>query len=37
MPGSLLDAFCEISDTEDRVVAVLRLVSAIGTGGVRAF
>jgi len=37
MPGSLLDAFSEISDTEDRVVAVLRQVSPIGTGGVRAF
>jgi predicted DNA-binding transcriptional regulator YafY len=30
MPGSLLDAFSDISDTEDRVVAVLRL-------GIRSF
>ena len=30
MPGSLLGAFGEIGDTEDRVVAVLRLVSPIG-------
>ena len=37
MPGSLLGAFSEISETESRVVAVLRLVSPIGTGRVRAF
>ena len=37
MPGSLLGAFSEISETEDRVVAVLRLVSPIGTGRVKAF
>jgi hypothetical protein len=37
IPGSLLAAFSGISDTEDRVVAVLRLVSPIGTGEVRAF
>jgi hypothetical protein len=37
LPGSLLDAFSEISDTEARVVAVLRQVSPIGSGGVRAF
>jgi len=37
LPGSLLGAFSEISDPESRVVAVLRLVSPIGTGQVRAF
>jgi predicted DNA-binding transcriptional regulator YafY len=37
MPGSLLDAFSEISDTAERVVAVLRLVSPIGAGAARAF
>ena len=37
MPGSLLGAFSEISETEDRVVAVLRLVSPIGPGWVGAF
>lgn len=37
MPGSLLAAFSEISDTRDRVVALLRLVSPIGAGSVRAF
>ena len=37
MPGSLLSAFSEISDTESRVVAVLRLVSPIGAGVARAF
>ncbi|MGH7419395.1 MAG: hypothetical protein ACREKB_16605 [Candidatus Rokuibacteriota bacterium] len=37
MPGSLLGAFSEISDTESRVVAVLRLVSPIGTGSIQAF
>lgn len=37
IPGSLLAAFSGISDTEDRVVVVLRLVSRIGTGAVRAF
>jgi hypothetical protein len=36
MPGSLVDAFSEISDPQDRIVAVLRLVSPIG-GSVRAF
>ncbi|MGH7262274.1 MAG: hypothetical protein ACREI9_16695 [Nitrospiraceae bacterium] len=37
MPRSLLEAFSEIRETESRVVAVLRLVSPIGRGGVRAF
>jgi hypothetical protein len=37
LPGSLLGAFCEISDPESRVVAALRLVSPIGTGWDRAF
>jgi len=37
MPGSLIDALCEIGDTEGRVVAVLRLVSPIGAGVARAF
>ena len=37
MPGSLLGAFSEISDTECRVIAVLRLVSPIGTGSIQAF
>ena len=37
MPGSLLGAFSGIHDTECRVVAVLRLVSPIGTGRVQAF
>ena len=37
LPGSLLGAFCEISDPEGRVVAVLRLVSPIGTGAAGAF
>lgn len=37
MPGSLLGALSEIGDTESRVVAVLRFVSPIGTGRVRAF
>jgi hypothetical protein len=30
MPGSLVDAFSAISDLQDRIVAVLRLVSPIG-------
>jgi hypothetical protein len=29
MPGSLLEAFAGISDTEERVLAVLRLVSSV--------
>ena len=37
LPGSLLDAFGEIGDTESRVVAALRLVSPIGTRVDRAF
>jgi hypothetical protein len=37
MPGSLLGAFPEITDTEGRVVAVLRLVSPIGTRLIHAF
>jgi len=37
MPGALLGAFCEISDSASRVVAVLRLVSPIGGGAVPAF
>ena len=37
MPGSLLGAFSEISETQSRVLAVLRLVSPIGTGRVQAF
>jgi hypothetical protein len=37
MPGALLAAFCESSDPESRVVAVLRLVSPIGAGAARAF
>ena len=37
MPGSLLGAFSEISNTECRVIAVLRLVSPIGTGSIQAF
>lgn len=37
MPGSLLGAFSEIGDPEGRVVAVLRLVSPLGTGAARAF
>jgi hypothetical protein len=36
MPGSLVAAFAEISDPQDRIVAVLRLASPIG-GSVRAF
>jgi hypothetical protein len=36
MPWSLVNAFSEISDLQDRVVAVLRLVSPIG-GSVRVF
>jgi hypothetical protein len=37
MPGSLLGAFSEISDTESRIIAMLRLVSPIGAGSIRAF
>jgi len=37
MPGSLIDAFCEIGDTEGRVIAVLRLVSPTGARAARAF
>jgi hypothetical protein len=37
MPGSLLDAFAETGDTEERVVAVLRLAAPIGSNLVRAF
>jgi hypothetical protein len=37
LPGSLLGAFCEISDPESQIVAVLRFVSPIGAGAVRAF
>ena len=36
MPGSLVDAFSEISAGQDRLVAVLRFVSPIG-GSVRVF
>jgi hypothetical protein len=36
MPASLVDAFSAISDPQDRIVAVLRLVSPIG-GSVQAF
>jgi hypothetical protein len=36
LPGSLLGAFSEVGDPERRVVAVLRLVSPIGTGSMRA-
>ena len=36
MPGALVDAFSEIGP-QDRIVAVLRLVSPIGGGSVRAF
>lgn len=35
LPGSLLAAFSEIGDTQERVLAVLRLVSPLGTGSVR--
>lgn len=37
MPTSLLEAFSGISDARSRVAAVLRLVSPISTGTVRAF
>lgn len=37
MPGSLLGAFSQISEMQSRVLAVLRLVSSIGTGRDRAF
>lgn len=35
LPRSLLAAFSEIGDTQERVVAVLRLVSPLGAGSVR--
>jgi hypothetical protein len=37
LPGSLLEAFCGSKDTQDRIAAVLRLVSPISSGTVRAF
>lgn len=37
MPASLIEAFTETSDAEGRVLAVLRLVSPIGSNLVRSF
>jgi len=37
MPGSLVEGFSAISDAQSRIAAVLRLVSPISTGSVRAF